>query len=49
LNVEDYVAAKPMIGYGVRPQAFKFKSRKFEKPGTYFHPLLATLVTGAAR
>jgi hypothetical protein len=49
LNVEDYVAAKPMIGYGVRPQAFKFKSKKFEKAGTYFHPLLATLVTGAAR
>jgi hypothetical protein len=23
--------------------------KKFEKPGTYFHPLLATLITGAAR
>ena len=49
LNVEDYVAAKPMIGYGVRPQAFKFKSKTFEKPGRYFHPLLGTLITGAAR
>ncbi len=49
LNVEDYVAAKPMIGYGVGPQAFKFKSKKFEKPGRYFHPLLGTLITGAAR
>jgi transcriptional regulator with XRE-family HTH domain len=49
LNVEEYVAAKQMIGYGVRPQAFKFKSKKFEKPGRYFHPLLGTLITGAAR
>ena len=49
MNVEDYVAAKPMIGYGVSPQAFKFKSKKFEKPGRYFHPLLGTLITGAAR
>jgi hypothetical protein len=38
-----------MIGYGVRSQAFKFKSKKYEKPGTYFHPLLGTLITGAAR
>jgi hypothetical protein len=49
LNVEDYAAAKPMIGYGVRPQAFKFKAKKFEKPGRYFNPLLGTLITGAAR
>ncbi len=49
LNVEDYVAAKSMIGYGVRSQAFKFKSKKFENPGRYFHPLLGTLITGAAR
>ena len=27
----------------------RFKSKKFEKPGAYFHPLLATLITGAAR
>jgi len=46
---EDYAATKPMIGYGVRIQAFKFKSKKFEKPGRYFHPLLGTLITGAAR
>jgi hypothetical protein len=49
LNVENYAAVKPMIGYGVRPQAFKFRSKKFEKPGRYFHPLLGTLITGAAR
>ena len=49
LNVEDYRTAKPMIGYGARPRPFKFKSKKYEKPGRYFHPLLATLITGAAR
>jgi hypothetical protein len=49
LNVEDYVSAKPMIGYGARSQGFKFRSKKFEKPGKYFHPLLGTLITGAAR
>lgn len=38
-----------MIGHGVRPQAFKFNAKKFEKPGRYFHPLLGTLITGAAR
>jgi len=49
LNVEDYRAAKPMIAYGARSQALRFKSKKFEKPGRYFHPLLGTLITGAAR
>ena len=49
LNIEDYATTKPMIGYGVRPQAFKFKAKKFEKPGRYFHPLLGSLITGAAR
>ncbi|TLG78142.1 hypothetical protein [Methylocystis sp. B8] len=49
LNVEDYRTAKPMIAYGAKSQAFKFKSKKFEKPGRYFHPLLGALITGAAR
>ncbi len=49
LNVEDYVTAKPMIGHGGRSESLRFKSKKFEKPGAYFHPLLATLITGAAR
>jgi hypothetical protein len=49
LNVEDYVKAKPMVGHGGRPGSLRFKSREFEKPGAYFHPLLATLITGAAR
>ncbi|MGD9658359.1 MAG: hypothetical protein AB7U61_12125, partial [Methylocystis sp.] len=49
LNVEDYVSAKPMIGYGAKACPFKFESKKFEKPGRYFHPLLGTMITGAAR
>ena len=49
LNVEEYVTAKPMIGYGGRPESLKFKSKSREKTGAYFHPLLGTLITGAAR
>ena len=49
LNVEDYQAKRPMVGYGAKSHPFKFRSAKFEKPGRYFHPLLATLITGAAR
>jgi hypothetical protein len=49
LNVEDYRVAQAMIGYGSRSMPFRFKSKKIEKPGRYFHPLLATLITGAAR
>jgi hypothetical protein len=49
LNVEDHRVAKPMVGFGASERAFKFKSKKFEKPGGYFHPLLGALITGAAR
>ena len=49
LNVEDYEVKRPMLGYGARSNPFKFRSAKFEKAGRYFHPLLATLITGAAR
>ena len=49
LNVEDYKTAKTMIANGAEGQPFKFRSKSFEKPGQYFHPLLGTLITGAAR
>jgi hypothetical protein len=49
LNVEDYKNAKPMIGHSAAPRPITFKSKKYEKPGRYFHPLLGTLITGAAR
>jgi hypothetical protein len=38
-----------MQGYGPRSATFKFRGKKHEKPGQYFHPLLGTLITGAAR
>ncbi len=49
LNVEDYRVAKAMVGFGASQRTFKFKSKSFEKPGAYFHPLLGALITGAAR
>jgi hypothetical protein len=49
LYIEDYVTAKSMIGYGVRPQAFKFKGEEIREAGEIFSPLLGTLITGAAR
>jgi hypothetical protein len=49
LNVEDYRNAKPMVAYGASVKPLKFKSKKFEKPGRFFHPLLGSLITGAAR
>jgi hypothetical protein len=49
LNVEDYKTAKTMIANGAEGLPFKFRSKSFEKPGQYFHPLLGTLITGAAR
>ncbi len=49
LNIKDYERAQDMIADGVRGKSAKVKSEKFEEPGRYFHPLLGTLVTGAAR
>jgi hypothetical protein len=49
LNVGEYVKAQRMVGYGGRPRPSRFESNTSERPGAYFHPLLATLITGAAR
>jgi hypothetical protein len=49
LNVGEYVKTERMVGYGGRPRPARFKSQASERPGAYFHPLLATLITGAAR
>src|SRR3984885_7554735 len=49
LNVGEYVKTERMVGYGGRPKPSHFKSQTSERPGAYFHPLLATLITGAAR
>jgi hypothetical protein len=49
LNVGEYVKTQRMVGYGGRPRPSRFTSNTSERPGAYFHPLLATLITGAAR
>ena len=49
LNVGDYVKMERMVGYGGRPRPSGFKSQTSERPGAYFHPLVATLIIGAAR
>jgi hypothetical protein len=49
LNVGEYVKTERMVGYGGRSKPSRFKSQTSERPGAYFHPLLATLITGAAR
>jgi len=49
LNVEEYDKSKDMLAYSARDHASAFKWKKFEKRGRYFHPLLATLITGGAR
>jgi hypothetical protein len=49
LNVGEYVKQERMVGYGGRSNPSHFKSNTSERPGAFFHPLLATLITGAAR
>jgi hypothetical protein len=49
LNVEDADRdAPPVTAFGVGGE-FKTHPRQRETPGSHFHPLLATLITGAAR
>ena len=42
-------APEKLICFGPRGEGFAVESKKIEEPGRYFHPLLATLITGAAR
>ena len=49
LNVADLDAPEKLICYGPSGEGFSVESMKVEEPGKYFHPLLATLITGAAR
>jgi hypothetical protein len=49
LNVEDADKdAGPVTGYG-SDGPFATQPRQRERPGSFFHPLLATMITGAAR
>jgi hypothetical protein len=49
LNVEDYRVGRSMLRYAAGSTPLQYKSKRYEKPGKFFHPLLATLITGAAR
>jgi hypothetical protein len=48
-NVEEQDDCVTATCYGPHDTGFPVKVHQIEKPGTYFHPLLATLITGAAR
>jgi hypothetical protein len=47
--VNDLEKAEVLKGYGVDGREFPVTTKKYEEPGFFFHPLLATLITGAAR
>jgi hypothetical protein len=47
--VNDLDKAETLKGYGGDGREFPVTTIKYEEPGSYFHPLLATLITGAAR
>jgi DNA polymerase family B len=49
INVADLDAPEKLICYGPEGEGFPVDSNKVEEPGRFFHPLLATLITGAAR
>lgn len=49
LNIKEYVRPQKMLGHGIRGRTQHLRSAKLEQPGRYFHPLLGTLITGAAR
>ena len=47
--VGDLDASEKLLCYGPGGEGFPVETKKVEEPGRYFHPLLATLITGAAR
>ena len=49
VNVETRPQVKSLTVHSSTRVPFSFKTNKAELPGKYFHPLLATLITGAAR
>ncbi len=49
INVEEREDAVKATCYGPEGKGFPVSVRKIEAPGTYFHPLLGSLITGAAR
>lgn len=49
VNVDARPKPSPVTVHSSTCEPFSFQSEKQEMPGTFFHPLLATLITGAAR
>lgn len=49
LNVEDLSRPQQRSLYGFNCEPHPISTNKNEEPGRYFHPLLATLITGGAR
>lgn len=49
LNVEDLTRPQQRSLYGFNGEPQSISTNKSEEPGRYFHPLLATLITGGAR
>ncbi len=49
LNVEELDERGQRMCYGPSGKPYAISPPKVEEPGRYFHPLLATLITGAAR
>ena len=49
VNVDTEPTPRPVRVYTPDGSSFVCRTRKIERPGPYFHPLLATLITGAAR
>ncbi len=49
INVEERAGSIEAPCYGPGNELFTVKTKKVEKPGTFFHPLLGTFVTAGAR
>ena len=49
LNVNDLARQQSAVRYGLSEKPVRIPCDKLEEPGKYFHPLLGTLITGAAR
>lgn len=49
LNVEDLTKPEMALCFSRHEPGFEVKIDQSETPGQYFHPVLATLITGAAR
>jgi len=49
VNVSDLDEREQRQCYGPNGEPFTISTTKSEEPGRYFHPLLASLITGAAR